>query len=830
MIETEIHHQTFFAEVWLPVPLAGSFTYRIPRSLSALVSIGCRVIVQFGRKKIYTGIVHNIHENPPKDYQAKYILSLLDDKAVVTENQLKFWEWMASYYMCAEGEVMNAALPSGMKLASETKILLHPDFNSDYTQLNDKEFLIAEALESHQILSLTEASKILDQEKIMPLIKSLIEKNVIMVEEELKEKYKPKLEKWLSLNPEHEDENKLHELFDTLEKKAFRQLEALMSFLQLSPMRDGGRKPIKKSDLKEKLKDKSSGLTGLIKKDILLEEEREISRLAHYTETCHPDSIELNAEQEQALSDIKEQCNSGKAVLLHGVTGSGKTEIYIKLIHEALSEGKQVLYLLPEIALTAQIINRLKKFFGEMTGVYHSRYNEMERVEIWNTVLANNNRYRLIIGARSSMFLPFKNLGLIIIDEEHDGSFRQHDPAPRYNARDASLVLARQFGAKVVLGSATPSLESYQNTLQGKYGIATLFKRFGDIQMPEILVADLKDEQKKGKMQSHFSSFLINNIHKALQNGQQIILFQNRRGFSLRLECQSCGWVPECKSCDVSLVYHKIKGHLRCHYCGYTQKIPSQCPVCKGTNLKMVGFGTEKIEDELQLIFPDARIARMDLDTTRSKNSYYNLISDFEEKKTDILVGTQMVTKGLDFDNVGLVGVLNADGMINYPDFRSFERSFQLLAQVSGRAGRKKKRGKVIIQTKKPYHAIIRYVMENDFQSMFQSQLQERQKFKYPPFYRLIRITVRHKEQEITQAASMEIGQLLKRKLGDRVLGPEFPMVNRVRNQYRMQLLIKVEHSLSLKALKIFILERIEYFKRTSDHRSVQLIFEVDPS
>ncbi len=821
------HDRTIFAEVLLPLPLRATFTYRVPRKLTSGLYKGMRVVVQFGRRKIYTGIVHSLHENPPEEYEAKYILSILDDSAVVTETQLKFWDWMAGYYMCAAGEVMNAALPSGMKLASETKILLHPDFNGDYTQLNDKEFLVAEALEVNQILTLTEVAGILDQATVMPLIKALIMKNVVIAEEELKEKYKPKTESWLRLHADYEDEEKMRVLFDQLEKRAFRQLEALMKFLQLSGEKE--LKECKKTDLSAALDGNSSGISGLIKKEVLLEEVREVSRLERFANKAHPDEIQLNEEQSAAFALMQEVLEEKKPVLLHGVTGSGKTEIYIKLIQQALNRGEQVLYLLPEIALTAQIINRLRKFFGEQVAVYHSRYNEMERVEIWNTLLAPDGRFKIIIGARSSVFLPFTNLGLVIVDEEHDSSFRQHDPAPRYNARDSAVVLAKLFDAKVVMGSATPAMETYYNVSAGKYGLATLSKRYGDVHLPEIQIADLKEEQKQGKMHSHFSSLLINSMKEALEQKQQIILFQNRRGFSLRLECQSCGWVPECKSCDVSLVYHKGRGHLRCHYCGYTKTIPDRCPNCNGTSLKMMGFGTEKVEEELQIIFPDAVFARMDLDTTRNKNSYYSIISDFEEGKTDILVGTQMVTKGLDFDNVGLVGVLNADSMINYPDFRSFERSYQMLAQVSGRAGRKKKRGKVVIQSRKPYHAVLRYVMENRYNDMLQSQLQERQRFHYPPYFRLILITVRHKDQEVTQAAAYEFGQMLRTRLGDRLLGPEYPLVGRVRNQYRMQLMVKMEHGISFKAVKKYILECTGNFKLNSENKAAQIIFEVDP-
>jgi len=831
-----VERTTLFVDVILPLPIPGMFTYRVPFDLNHLAEPGKRVVVQFGRKKIYTALIYNIHEQPPRDYHAKYIISILDPKPIVNTIQFKFWNWISSYYMCYTGEVMNVSLPSGLKLESESKVVLHPEFNRDYSNLNEKEYLIAEALDIQKELTVTEVSKIVDQLKVIPLLKNLIEKKVAQIKEELIEQYKPRIETFVRLNDLYKDEKQLNIVFDELSKRAHKQLELLLSYIQLSKFGKKEEVIVSRPELINKAGASYAQLNSLIKKGIFETFEKAIPRLQEFDSYLNVDSIVLSENQEKALTSIQEDFETGEIGLLHGVTSSGKTEIYIKLISEYIEKGKQVLYLLPEIALTTQIINRLRKYFGNRIGVYHSRYNELERVEIWNKVLSQkkdlfkkDTDYQIILGARSALFLPYRDLGLIIVDEEYDTSYKQFDPAPRYNARDSAIYLARLHHAKTLLGSATPSLESYYNALGGKYGLIELTERYGGLKLPEIAVVDLKIATRHKKMKSIFSDVLLAEIKQALDKKEQVILFQNRRGFSLRLECDSCSWMPQCNNCDVTLIYHKFQNKLRCHYCGYATDVPHRCPECKSTHLTMKGFGTEKVEEELAVFFPDTRIVRMDMDTTRTKNAYQNIINDFENRKISILVGTQMVTKGLDFENVSVVSILNADNMINFPDFRSYERSFQLMAQVSGRAGRKFRRGKVIIQTYNPQHPVIKQVIENDYNGMFNSQLVDRRKFRYPPVYRLIRITLKHKETKSLNKASQVFADQLKSKLGKRIIGPEYPIVPRIKNLYLKQILIKIEREVSVAAIKTEILMQKEIFQKKGEFRSVRLIIDVDP-
>jgi primosomal protein N' (replication factor Y) len=827
-----MERKTLFADVIVPLPVPGLFTYRIPFDLNDSIQPWTRVVIQFGRKKIYTAIVVNIHETPPQTASAKYILSILDAEPIMTAIQFTFWKWMSSYYMCEPGEVMNIAIPSALKLASESRIALNPDFNGDFDALNEKEYLIAEALDIQKQLTLSEIEHIVEQKKVIPLIKTLIEKGLIIVEEELQEKYKPKKVSYIKLTSAFQIEEKLQELFNQLEKRAFKQLEVMMAYINQGGFINGVAKEIKKSAIEKQVDKGSAAITSLVKKGVFEKLELNSSRLEEAEANSHPDKIELSEFQGKANQEIRRQFKDNHAVLLHGITSSGKTEIYIKLIQETLDQGKQILFLLPEIALTTQIINRLRKYFGNLVGVYHSKYNENERVEIWNSVLQpakNKLRNKIVIGPRSALFLPFESLGLVIVDEEHDYSYKQYDPAPRYNARDGAIYLASLHKAKVILGSATPSIESYFNAKSGKYGLVELHQRYGGIKLPEIFVADLKKETREKTMKSHFSSFLLKHINIALEKKEQVILFQNRRGFSLRLECTTCNWMPECKNCDVTLIYHKHLNQLKCHYCGYSRRVPERCDSCGSTHLSMRGFGTEKIEDELGIFYPDARIRRMDLDTTRSKLAYQNIINDFEEKRIDILVGTQMVTKGLDFDNVSLVGILNADNMISFPDFRSFERSFQLMAQVSGRAGRKNKRGMVIIQTYHPYHAVIRDVIDNNYTSMYQSQVMERRNFKYPPFVRMIRFSLKHKDPILLNEAAKELGILFRDVFKNDVLGPEYPIVSRIRSLYIKNMLIKIERGKNLHENKKLIFKQIENFRTLAKYKSVRIIIDVDP-
>jgi primosomal protein N' (replication factor Y) (superfamily II helicase) len=696
-----------FADVLLPLPVS-TYTYSIPESLVGKAVEGGRVVVQFGKKKIYAALVIEIHDRKPMDHEAKEILSVLDEAPIIFPIQLTFWNWIASYYLCFPGEVMNAALPSAFKLASESKVAMNPDYDFQQQTLNEKELLLIEALHNRSSIEISEIAKIIGQMKVIPLLKTMLDKGIILMEEDLPERYKPRKESFVRLTVDYSDEERFRNLFELLERKARKQLDILMSFLALSKFGSGEMLEVNRNRLLKSVKATPSALDGLVKKGVFEIYEKEISRIQAGGSVVDVSSIELMEFQQKAFEEIQEAFVEKDVVLLHGVTSSGKTELYIKLIRKALDEGKQVLYLLPEIALTTQTISRLKKYFGDRVGVYHSRFNENERVEIWNKVLThqshsnNGTSFDIIIGARSAVFLPFSNLGLVIVDEEHDASFKQYEPAPRYNGRDVALYLAHLQGAKTLLGSATPSIESYYNCKEGKYALVEMTERYLNMEMPEIEVVNLREELRWKRMKSHCTSVLVKQLEDALAKGEQSIIFQNRRGFSLRLECESCGWMPTCRNCDVTLVYHKQNNQLRCHYCGYTTFIPDKCPECKGNALKMKGFGTEKVEEELGILFPDARIARMDLDTTHTRHSHQKIINDLENGKIDILVGTQMVTKGLDFENVSTVSILNADNILGFPDFRSGERSFQMMAQVSGRSGRKNKRGKVIIQTYNP--------------------------------------------------------------------------------------------------------------------------------
>ena len=839
---------TYFVDVILPLSVTNLYTYRVPFEWAESIAIGKRVVVQFGKGKLYSALVRRIHEIPPKQYVAKYIDSILDDHPIVNQKQFELWEWMCSYYMCNIGDVMVAALPGGLRLSSETKVVLNQAYKEQVLkkELNDKEFLILDALEIRQVLTLNDVSDIIEQKIVYPIIKSLIEKGIVLIQEELKEKFKPKIESFVRITDYADDEENLKTFFVALEKKAPKQLDVVMTYITLSKRYSKERVEVRKSDILKGVEGGEAALKSLIKKNVFELYEREVGRLASFENENKISN--LNEEQQTILDSINAQFGrtenvSGQpvkdVVLLHGVTSSGKTEIYVKLIEQAIAEGKQVLYLLPEIALTTQIIYRLRKYFGDMVGVYHSKFNGNERVEVWNNVLGRSldieknvtefSNFKLVIGARSALFLPFSNLGLVIVDEEHDTSYKQYDPSPRYNARDAAIYLAHIHKAKTLLGSATPCIESYYNAQDGKYGFAELTKRFGGVQMPEILIADVKEATRKKQMKSHFSPLLLDTITLALDKKEQVILFQNRRGFAPQLECNICAWIPQCANCDVSLTYHKVSNQLRCHYCGYSIKPPTKCAACGDTDLKMKGFGTEKIEEELSIFYPKARISRMDLDTTRSKFAHQHIIQDFEEGNIDILVGTQMVTKGLDFDNVSMVGILNADSMLNFPDFRSFERSFQLMAQVSGRAGRKSKRGKVIIQTQNPDHSIIQEVIANDFASMYTNQLVDRKNFNYPPYFRLIEVTVIHKDVDMVNASSKYLADALKKHFAKRVLGPEFPLVSRVRNLYHKNILLKIERDASVGQVKKILSELLMKFKSSADYKSVRVQIDVDP-
>jgi len=821
---------TYFVDVILPLSIPNSYTYRLPFELNDLVKTGVRVVVPLGKSKLYTGVVVKIHEEIPQNYQVKYVESILDETPIVTGHQFKLWKWISNYYMANIGDVMNAALPSNFKLGSETKISIHPEFEREYDKLTDKEYLIIEAIELQDELSLKEVSEILQIKTIQPLIKSLIEKKAAIVSEELKSKYRPKYKSFVQVDTHFKGDDDLGQVLNDLELSARnkKQVETLLRVVQMTNWQNGNQIPVLKSELlKQNISD--SSLATLNKKGILEIFTAEISRLEELNSEVS-EIKELSQNQFRAYEEITDYFEEKDVVLLHGVTSSGKTEIYVKLIQEALEKGEQVLYLLPEIALTAQLINRLRHYFGALVGVYHSRFNQNERIEIWNKVLNNDqNQFRIILGARSSVFLPYQNLGLIIVDEEHENSFKQYDPAPRYNARDVSIVLAKQHQAKVLLGSATPAIESYFNAKEERYGLVELHERFGGVQMPEILCADLEKETRQKSMKSHFSSYLITEMEEALERGEQLILFQNRRGYTPLWSCEMCNWTPQCTNCDVSLTYHKSTNVLKCHYCGYYLTPPSTCGACGSHKLKMLGFGTEKIEDELGIYLPKARIKRMDLDSTRAKNAYSTIISEFENHDIDILVGTQMVTKGLDFENVGLVSVLSADQLLKFPDYRAFERAYQLMSQVAGRAGRKSKRGKVIIQTFEPNHWIIQKVMQNDYVGMYNQEILERRNFNYPPFFRVIIIQLRHKKRDTLEFAAQYLAKELKDVFKERVLGPETPMIGRIRNYYLQNITIKFERNASPQKVKNIINQKKHEFLAQHDFRSVRFVIDVDP-
>ncbi len=814
-----------FVDVLLPLPLRALFTYAVPEELQASVKPGLRVCVPFGKGKIYAGLVKRVHGDKP-DHALKEVLSVLDEEAVVNPEQFRFWEWMASYYLCTEGEVMAAALPSGFKLDSETKIILNPDFDGDVSGLNEKQLDIVDALVRKKELDLDEAAMAASQAKVFPLIRGLRERGIIWVKEEFSERYRPLSEEYVRWGDAYrENPQAQQEVFDQLEKRSFKQLEALMAYMSLYPQAEDGW--VKKSLVSGKLDKGGAALQVLLKKGILESRKQHKSRLEILSgQEDESREVVLSPAQQEAFEAVKEGLRQKPVCLLHGVTSSGKTEIYIQLMREVLAQGKQVLFLLPEIALSAQMIGRLRKYFGAAVGVYHSRYNEPEKVEIWKNT---GSRYRVILGARSALFLPFRKLGLIIVDEEHDSSYKQQDPSPRYHARDAAVFLGHLHGAKVVLGSATPSLESYFNALHGKYALATLFTRYGGVELPGILVSNLKEEKRLKTMQGPFSSLLISKIRGALEQGKQAILFQNRRGFSARLECDACGYVPVCENCDVTLTYHKQRGVLLCHYCGYTIPQLHVCPQCGSPRMQLKGVGTERIEEDLALLFPEARVGRMDLDSTRNKGAYHKIIEDFQDRKIDILVGTQMVTKGLDFDNVAVVGIVDADSLISFPDFRAYERSFQLMTQVSGRAGRKNGGGEVVIQTYRPDYQVIRDVMNSDYASMFQSQMQDRLVFKYPPYYRLVRLSVRHKDEALTCQASGFLASVLRQIYGERVLGPEYPLVSRVNTYYIRDILIKIERTPLVEKMKQRLLQCLEDFWKDTRFRKVRVVVDVDP-
>lgn len=830
MFETDAPRKTLFAELLLPVPVPRLFTYRIPYNLNDHVRVGQRAIVQFGDRKVVTALIFKIHEDVPKDFEAKSILELLDDFPSVNEIQLKLFQWMADYYMCTLGEVMNAALPAGLKLSSESMVQIHPAFSLETSTLDfsEKEVMLLNRL-GQGTMTYTEISKFLGVKFIFSILKSLSGKEAIILFEEVKEKFKPRTEKRIRLSGNINSPGTLEEIFKTIASKP-KQEAVLLKYLQEVPVLHApavnktgiSKKELLHGDVSE------SSLNTLIRGGILEEFETIVPRFG-FTDPREAPVILLSEEQARTQYEIIKSFEQHTATLLHGVTGSGKTEIYINLIKKALESDTQVLYLLPEIALTTQIVQRLKKIFGASMGVYHSRFSDNERVEVWNGILVG--KFKFVIGVRSSIFLPFDNLGLIIVDEEHDASYKQQEPAPRYQARDVAMIVAQLHHAKVLLGSATPSVETYFHAKQNRYGLVKLHKRFGEASLPEIVLANMAQERKMKTIKGEFSRLLLQRIEETLSRKEQVIVFQNRRGYSPMMSCEDCGWVPKCVNCAVSLTYHQYRHVLVCHYCGYKQTVPPNCPSCTSTRIKTVGYGTEKLEEELNVFFPDAKIQRMDLDTTRSKTGYETILAQFENGETDILVGTQMVTKGLDFNKVSLVGVFNADRMMHFPDFRSYERAYQLITQVSGRAGRRARQGQVVIQTSNPEHPVLNFILKNDYEAFYQREISDRHQHDYPPFTRLIEITIKHTDKKVCRDASQRLAVLLRQQLSSiKIMGPGEPMIAKIRNQYLMTILLKIFRGKSdLNQIKHYIQTSVNTLSTEKVFRNVRFVVDVDP-
>lgn len=813
----------FFVEVILPLSLAKIFTYRISEAEFHFIKKGMRVAVPFGKSKIYTALVIDMHQNEPGLYEAKEIHQILDEKPIATETQIKHWLWIANYYMCGIGDVYRGAFPSGLLLESETIISHKAEVTVNQNELSDDEFLVYEALQQQSSLKVQEIISILNKKNILPVLQKLMDKDIVVLEEEIKENYKPKLVRYVKLHSKYESDNGLSELLDAL-KSAKKQKEIVLAYFQISASE---KKPITVKKLTETSNSTSTIIKTLIEKEIFEEYYLQHDRVS-FDGKASEKELQLSPAQETAFNEIKNNLLEKEVCLLHGVTSSGKTEIYIKLIEEYLETGKQVLYLLPEIALTTQLVSRLRHHFGDKVAVFHSKYSNNERVEVWRQTLDNSEKAQIVIGARSALFLPFNDLGLLIVDEEHEQTFKQTDPAPRYHARDSAIVLANFHNAKVLLGSATPSIETYFNTQIEKFGLVTITERYNNVRMPEVLLVDLKDKHFRKRMTGHFSDLLIEEIAEALSLGEQVILFQNRRGYSPIIECLTCGHVPHCQQCDVSLTFHKHKNQLRCHYCGYSIAKPTHCHSCSSIDLTTKGFGTEQIEQELISLFPKAKTGRMDQDTTRGKFGFEKIIDTFKNREIDILVGTQMLAKGLDFDNVSLVGIMNADNMLHHPDFRAFERSFQMMTQVAGRAGRSEKQGKVVIQTYNPNHNTIQQVTTHNYIGMYKEQLYDRQIYKYPPYFRIIKLTLKHKDFDKLKEGSMWLYQVLSQNLNMPVLGPEEPLISRIRNEYIRTILIKIPQNQHLGNTKKTIQKMLNSFEAVAQYRAIKVIANVD--
>lgn len=818
-----------FADVILPLPLSETFTYRIPKGMT--LQVGERVIVPFGAKKYYTALVDHLHDNEPSGFEIKEILEQLDYEPILLPFQRKLWHWIAEYYLCAPGDVFKAALPSGMKLESETVVVRQTDILPDDCQKEIRE--IWNVMLHTTEISVSRLQKKVGTRSVLPLVRRMLERGLVTVKEEIRSGYRPRIDTFVTLSPAYRSEQALHQALDLL-KRADKQKQLLLAYLNMSGWIEDVQKPVTtharpvlRSELLRYAGVVPSILQALVKRGILDLCTDEVGRL-NQNEIPLQGASSLSHEQSMALQEIQEAFAEKGICLLHGVTSSGKTEVYIHLIQKYLDKGEQVLFLLPEILLTTQLTERLRRVFGARLGVYHSRISDAERVEIWKKQISMSG-YDVVVGVRSSVFLPFRKLGLVIVDEEHEPSYKQQDPAPRYHARNVALVLASYYGAHTLLGTATPSFETYYHARSGKYALVNLHTRYAQVALPEVKIVDTKELARKKLMKGPFSPSLLQAIGEALENKEQVILFQNRRGFAPLVQCKNCDWIPKCVHCDVSLTYHKRMNRLVCHYCGFSSPIPASCPSCGSTVLVQKGFGTEKIEDEIHAYFPTARVARMDLDTTRTRQAYENILMDFERGNTDILIGTQMVSKGLDFDRVRVVGILDADGMLNIPDFRSYERAFQMMAQVAGRAGRRGDQGMVYLQTRTPDSPVVSQVVSHDYLAHYQWQMQERRMFQYPPFCHLIYIYMKHRQEQPVDGLAGELALRLRQVFGERVLGPDAPPVARIQALYVRKIVLKIELSASMTKVRQVLLSTCRQLLSERRYGSVQLYFDVDP-
>ena len=818
-----------FAEIIVPLPLYGTYTYRIPPEIQGAVQVGSRVLVQFGKKKFYTGLVSSLHNVTPA-YEVKDIVSVLDPKPLVKYPQLKLWNWISEYYLCSVGEVYKAAVPTGLKPESETMISLNEEFGTpEGVKLTERQAMVVMLLEEKKRLRISEIEKELKIKNVTQIAGSMLDMGIIHIDEKIVERYHAKSETYIELNIERGDQEGLKEFFDKTHRSQYQE-KALICWLDLSGWMQSNR-PLLDVTRKQllDLSGISAGiLRSMIEKGIFRQEKRSINRFNGNDSVKRQDLATLSPQQQRACQEITEQLRSRQSVLLHGVTGSGKTEVYTHLIDHVLKTGNQVLYLVPEISLTTQLTDRLRKVFGDRLLVYHSKFSDSERVDIWKRLLESNEPM-VVLGVRSSVFLPFGRLGLVIVDEEHESSYKQYDPAPRYNARDTAMVLASMHGAKVVLGSATPSIETYYKATTGKYGLVTLSERYEGAVLPEVEIIDMREQRKKKQNIGTLSSPLIQEMRGALSDNKQVILFQNRRGFAPVVVCQQCGWTPKCENCDVSQIYHKYNNMLKCHYCGYTRALPTVCPACGLNGIEVYGYGTERIAEEVGKNFPEARISRMDLDTTRNKDAYQDIIEDFAAHRTDILVGTQMVSKGLDFGEVRMAGVINADTLLNFPDFRSNERAYNMLEQVAGRAGRRKEKGKVLIQTTNPKENVFEYVKAHDYSSYYQSEIAERERYAYPPFTKIINIYLRNKDGNMVDRAAVIYAKKLREVFGTRVLGPEKPFVGRIALWYIQSIMLKIEAGASMSKVKQILRQIYEQAAAWSEFKSTQIYYDVDP-